>query len=405
MRILLLTNAYPPEIGGASNLCLELAQALTARGNHVVVVTRFPRHLPEDFVFQGAGKWLVKEKRPEAEIIRVNIPQFNRRIPLVRELDYLLHVLFLVWAGLKSGPIDVIMTSSPPLVMGYAAVLVRFFKKVKVVLNVQDIFPQNLIDLGVLKNKFLIVLSRFLEKDVYRRADWITVMSEGNKQIVDKASSRPDQVMVVHNWVDPDFIVPGDHQNDFRREFGLEGKFVLSFAGCIAASQDMDIILQSARLLKGHKDIVFLLAANGPGLDQTIHAAGGLDNVKMIPIQPRARYVQLLAASNAGMVTLNPAVATPTVPSKIKSIMSAGRPVLASFPLGGDAPKLIKAAKCGIVVEAGNADAFSRAILKLYQNPGLCAEYGRNGREFVLAKLTARSAAERYEEIFNRVVR
>lgn len=406
MKILLLTNAYPPEIGGAANLCSELAHALKSRGHTVSVVTRFPRHLPKEIAHKTSGKWLVKEKHDGIEIFRINIPEFSRKIPLMREFDYLLHIIFLFIASLMAGKADVILTSSPPLVMGYAAIMVRLFHRNKVVLNVQDIFPQNMVDLGVMKNRQLIAFSRLLEKDIYRRSDLLTVMSEGNKQIVDKTSKKPDIVSVVENWIDADYIVPGKKHNGFREEFGLGNKFILSFAGCIADSQDMDIILNSAKKLEQNDDILFLIAGNGPRYEDTMRKIRELElkNVKVIPIQPRDKYVNLLAASDVGMVTLNPRVATPTVPSKIKSIMSAGRPVLASFPLDGDAPKLINSAKCGVVVEAGDEKAFYEAILTLYNSQQLREEYGKNGRSYILKNLTVQSAAEQYESLFKKVL-
>jgi glycosyltransferase involved in cell wall biosynthesis len=402
MKILILTNSYPPEIGGHANLCLELAQSLTNMGHSILVVTRFPLNLPRELSPSLRGKLLIKEKQPEAEVIRINVPQLSRGIPFVRELEHFLCLLFFIIACLINRGVDIIWTSSPPLEMSYAAVIAGFIKRIKVVLNVQDIFPQNLIDLGVLKNKYLISLSRFLERFIYQQVEWITVMSEGNKEIIDKISKRPEIVSVIPNWVDTDCIVPGEHNNGFRKEFGLVNKFILSFAGCMADSQDMEIILKSAKLLEDHKDILFLLAGNGPKYEHTVCKVkkADLNNVKIIPLQPRNRYVDFLAASDVGMVTLNTLVATPTVPSKIKSIMSASRPVLASFPLSGDAPKLIKEAKCGIVVQAGDTKAFCEAILKLFQNHHLCEEYGKNGREYAVKNFSVRRSAQKYEDLF-----
>lgn len=406
MRILLLTNAYPPEIGGQANLCYELAQALTGMKHSVQVITRFPLHLPKELAPSHGGKWIIKEKRPEAEVIRVNIPQLSRKIPLMREVEHFLYFIYFAFACLISGPADIIWTSSPPLEMGYAARLAGLVKKKRIVLNVQDIFPQNLIDLGVIKNNYLISLSRRLERFLYRQVDWITVMSDGNKKIIDRSSQRPDIVSVMPNWVDTDFISPGERNNAFRKEYGLGDKYVVSFAGCMADSQDMDIILDSAKLLESKEDILFLLAGNGPKYNEVVNKikTTGLINIKIIPIQPREKYVEMLAASDVGMVTLNPKVATPTVPSKIKSIMAAGRPVLASFPLGGDAPKLITAARCGIMINAGDTRSFCEAILKLYNDTRLREELGRNGRDYVVKHLSVKTMAADYEQLFTRLI-
>lgn len=407
MKIRILTNCYPPEIGAASNQLFELAQALTAAGHNVSVVTRFPRHVPKEIAPPNDGKWLVREKRPEADVVRVNIPHLPRRIPLMREFEHFLNFMFLVLAARKSQPAEVSLVYSPPIVVGYAAIIIRLFEKSKVVLNVQDLFPQSLIDLGVLKNKWLIIISRFLEKNLYQRVDHITVMSEKNKEIVDKTSGDNSKVSVVYNWVDTDYILPGERNNEFRREFGLGDKFVLSFAGCIAESQDMDIILESAKALEKYEDIQFLLAGNGPRYDYTVNKSQEmmLKNVIIIPIQPREKYVKLLAASDVALVTLNPLVATPVVPSKILSIMSAARPVLASLPLSGDAPKIIERAQCGLVVAAGDREAFKKSILKLYQDAQLRREYGEKGRNYVVNNFSLKVCAGIYEKLFEKIVK
>jgi glycosyltransferase involved in cell wall biosynthesis len=225
-------------------------------------------------------------------------------------------------------------------------------------------------------------------------------MSAGNQKIVAKTSGRPDKVKVVPNWVDTDFIIPGEKENEFRKEHDLKDKFILTFAGCIADSQDMDIILSAAERLRSEQDILFLIAGNGPCYEATKQAARKLENVKILPIQPREKYVKLLAASDVALVTLNPKVATPVVPSKMLSIMAAGRPILASLPLKGDAPQVIREAGSGMVVEAGDREAFYNAVVKLYRDPALRDELGRRGRAAVVAKYSLRSCAAAYEIMF-----
>jgi len=405
MKIKILTNCYPPEIGAAANQLYELAQALTAAGHSVSVVTRFPRHIPASLLPKTKGSWLIREKRPEASVVRVKIPQFSRRVPLLREIEHALNFILLVVACLTSDRAEVTLVYSPPIVVGYAAVMARLFNRSKVVLNVQDLFPQSLIDLGQMQNKLLIAISRWLERFLYRRVDQITVMSKSNKKIVEKTAGEPAKVTVMYNWVDTEFIRPGERDNELRREFGLGDKFVLTFAGCIADSQDMDIILGAAAELEGYDGILFLIAGNGPNSDATRERARMLKNVLVLPIQPREKYVKMLAASDVGLITLSPSVATPVVPSKMLSIMSAGRAILASLPLTGDAPGFVKRAGAGIVVPAGDQKAFNAAVTRLASDGELCARYGRQGREWVVAHYSLGVCAQKYEELFTQVVK
>ena len=231
-------------------------------------------------------------------------------------------------------------------------------------------------------------------------------MSETNRKIVAKTAGNSDKVTVVYNWVDTDYIRPGERGNEIRKEFGLGDKFVLTFAGCIADSQDMDIILNTAKKLAGEKDLLFLIAGNGPKFADTERKIGeqALDNVMIVPILPRDRYVKLLAASDVALVTLNPRVTTPVVPSKMLSIMSAARPIIASLPLSGDAPGFIREAGCGLVVPAGDNAGFLAAVKKLQADPGLRKKMGAEGRKTVVEKYSLQAAARVYEDIFEKVI-
>ncbi|MFA6169610.1 MAG: glycosyltransferase family 4 protein [Candidatus Margulisiibacteriota bacterium] len=400
-----MTNCYPPEIGAAANQFYELANDLKNKGHEVVVVTRFPRHIPRELWPENSGGLFIEEIREGVRVIRVNIPQLSRKIPLFRELEHVLNIVCLAVAAARAGRTDVTLVYSPPIVVGYAAVLVRLITGSRVVMNVQDLFPQSLIDLGLMKNRLFIRAARFLEKLIYRLVDRITVMSESNKTIVEKTAGDPDKVTVVYNWVDTEFIKPEDKHNEFREKLGLDDKFVLTFAGCIAESQDMEIIFNCAKLLTAEDKIVFLLAGNGPKHAETEAKWRelGLKNVIMIPIQPRDKYVKLLAASDVGLLTLNASVATPVVPSKMLSIMSAGRPILASLPLSGDAPKFIERAGSGLVVKAGETAAFRDAVLKLFRDRALGESCGRRGREWVVNHYSLAVCSKKYEELFAQV--
>ncbi|MBI5701772.1 glycosyltransferase family 4 protein [Candidatus Saganbacteria bacterium] len=404
---MILTNSYPPEVSAGANQLFELAQALTSSGHSVSVVSRFPRRLPKEQRPIFGWRLIIREKCPEAHVVRVKVPELSRRIPLLREIEHVLNFFLLIVACLISGKSEVILVYSPPIISAYAALVVRFFYRNKIVLNVQDLFPQSLIDLGLLKNRFLIALSRVIERLLYKRVDHITVMSEMNREIVGKTAGNLDKIQVVYNWVDTDYIRPGDRLNEFRREFGLGEKFALTFAGCIADSQDMDIILNSAKKLEEEKGLIFLLVGNGPRYEDTITKtkAMGLKNVLIMPIQPREKYVKLLAASDVGLITLNSAVATPVVPSKMLSIMSAGRAILASLPLFGDAPEFIEKAGSGIVVSAGDTEAFYRAVLKLFNDRKLCREYGASGRAWVVVNYSLDVCARKYEKLFAEVIK
>jgi glycosyltransferase involved in cell wall biosynthesis len=174
-------------------------------------------------------------------------------------------------------------------------------------------------------------------------------------------------------------------------------------------SQDLDVVLDAARILEDggwRSEILFLIVGDGverPRLEAKARQMG-LNNVRFLPMQPREKYPAVLHASDIGLVTLHAEVRTPVVPSKILSIMAAGRPVVAAMNLDGDGPRLIAEARCGLCVPPEDPRALAGAILKLYHNASLREELGRNGRRYAEEHLSLVLCATQYEELLHRIM-
>jgi glycosyltransferase involved in cell wall biosynthesis len=213
-------------------------------------------------------------------------------------------------------------------------------------------------------------------------------------------------VSIAHNWVNVDQIRPGDRANAFRTAHDLGDHFVASFAGVLGYSQDLDIILAAANTLRDDPKILFLIIGDGvekPRLEAKARELA-LTNVRFLPLLPRDEYAAALAASDVGLSTLRADVRTPVVPSKIPSIMAAGRPVVAALPLDGDAPKLIATAEAGYTLAPGDSDALAETIRQLSRDPDLCARLGANGRRYAERELSVEASAARYEALFERIL-
>jgi glycosyltransferase involved in cell wall biosynthesis len=260
------------------------------------------------------------------------------------------------------------------------------------------------VDLGILKNKYLIKMFEIMERFVYRKANCITVHSEKNKLHVARRGGK--RVIVMPNMVDTEFIKPMEKYNSFREEHGLGDKFVVSFAGTMGYSQDLDVVLECAKLLERYEDILFLLVGDGVEKKrlETKAKKMKLGNVKFLPMQPKHRYPYVLAASDVSLVTLKKEVKTPVVPSKILSIMASGRPVVGCMNLNGDAPELIEEAQCGYCIEAENSEKLAEVILELYKDRKKLKEFGKNGREFAEKNLSKRVITEKYEKLFMELI-
>jgi glycosyltransferase involved in cell wall biosynthesis len=404
MKILLISGYFPPDVGSAAHLFADLGSEFVRRGHQVTVLTNYPSYnvdvstLPARY---RTGRKM-SEEYAGMNIIRTKPLGMPRHIPWLRGLDQVSSAIQFVLAGLASRnqKPDVVLVYSPPLFYGVTALALRAFTGAKVVFNVQDLFPQSAVDLKLLKNGLLIGLFRRLESSVYRRVDHITVHSSGNQAHVEGHGGR-GRVTVAANVVDTDAIRPGDRLNEFRRRHGISDSAILfSFAGVLGYSQDLDTVIEAARLLADLPGLLVYIVGDGVEKPRLVEKAAGLRNVRFLPMLPKSEYAELLHASDVGLVTLRAAVQTPVVPSKILSLMAAGRAVLAALPLHGDAPRLIEEAHCGRCVEPENAQALAGAMTALAKDPAALADFGRCGRAYAEEHLTVGASASTYEEIF-----
>ncbi len=407
MKILLLVNSFPPEIRSASHLFYELSESLAIKGHKVTVITKIPKYNVVKLNKKYKGKLLMKEYMSEIRVLRsISLP-LPQNIPLVRAFDefFLSFTFFIRALFLKKQ--DIVLVYSPPLPLGLSAAFLKLFKRMPFVFNVQDIYPQTVIDLGLLRNRFLIRVARIMEKFIYKRAYLITVHSQGNLKHLTSSDVSPNKVKVIHNWVDTDSIKPGNRLNQFREKYSLDNNFIVSFAGVMGFAQDLETVIKAAKILKNYRKMKFVLIGEGAakkGLQKNVKELD-LKNVKFLSMQSREVYPQILAASDICLVTLKKTVKTPVVPGKIMSIMAAGRPIIGSFPLKGDAVKLIRKARAGIVIEAENSQKLAEAILKLYKNSELRRCFGKNGRNYAEENLSRKICVQKYEDLLLQIIK
>ncbi|MCL4503943.1 MAG: glycosyltransferase family 4 protein [Deltaproteobacteria bacterium] len=400
MKILLISPFFPPEVGSAAHLYFELGQALRERGHEVTVLTGLPRYHVAGVRKDFRRRPFVYETYHGLKVLRIFNLDIPWNAPILRGLDQFVSALFAGLAGLGLPAFEAALVYSPPLPVALAMLAMCRLRRRPLIVNIQDLFPQSAVDLGVLSNPYLIRIFRRLESFLYRHADLVAVHSGGNRRHVLNEGGKSGRVTVIPNWIDTKAIQPGLRENGLRAALNLDHHFVVSFAGIMGYSQDLDTVLDSARILKDQRDIVFLLVGDGvekPKLQQ-LARENQLDNVPLSILQPKDKYPEVLAASDLCLATLRQEVKTPVVPSKILSIMAAGRPVLASLPLDGDAPRLMAEAQCGLAIPPSDPEAMSQAILQLYQDPGLREKMGVQGRRYALEHLSLDRAAELIEE-------
>jgi glycosyltransferase involved in cell wall biosynthesis len=408
MRILIVSQYFPPEIGSGPHLPYELGETLAQRGHEVTVVTGFPRYNVPVMPKEYRRRLMRTETIAGMRVLRINGPNLYGSSVVSRGLVQILAPPVLGLRAMLAGKPDVVYTVTPPIMMGLAARRVAQRYRVPWVANVQDLFPQCMVDLGILTSRRMIRMFERMERTVYRTASAITVMSEGNRRFVIGRGGKPERVFVVPNWVDISaFSVShgASAPGSFRAEYELGDVFLAVFAGTMGFSQGLDVVIDAARLTQGESNLRWVMVGGGAERDRLASAAADLKNVVFLPMQPKEKYPGVLADADICLVTLRPEVATPTVPSKIATIMAAGRPLVASIPSSGDACRVIEESRGGVVVPPADAEALARAVLDLKNRPEALIEMGKAGRQYAEQNLSRDASVTRVEAVFEHVMR
>jgi colanic acid biosynthesis glycosyl transferase WcaI len=385
MRVLLLTNYYYPETVGAGIWITQLAQGLKDRGHEMCVVTSFPSY-PRGKLFDGYRNRLAhRETVDGVEVIRTFTYATPRRSFWARFAGFGAFCLsaapgYVPWRRRA----DVVYAILPPLPLGVSAWAIAKASGARLVINVQDIYPDVAVALKYLTNPAAVAFFRGMERWIYRRADRIVVISEGFRRNLLNKDVAASKIRVVPNWADPDQIVPMSRNNAFRRETGTNGEFLVMYSGGLTHNAELEPIVDAAAQLR---NLPVRFAIVGDGVQKQVlmnrAEASRLDNVHFYPFQPLARYAEVLAASDLTLVGLNTAATFASVPSKVYKQMAAGRPILAITEPGNELAALIEKSQCGVCVRPNDARRLASVIRYATLHREEFEAMGRNGRRYV----------------------
>lgn len=403
MRILQLAGYFFPEKAASIYLEENRYEAFSnADFKTIVYAARPQRGLTEEEYQEYKNKKLEMMYNGGVEVHRFAMYREGKNAVL-RAFRYFLISIVQLWKGIWAKDIDLIYVASTPPTQGALAALVKKFKKVPFVYNLQDIFPDSLAGTGLAKKGGLLwKIGRAIENFTYRNADKIIVISQDFKKNIMAKGVPEDKIVVVYNWVDQNAVkdIPRS-ENKLFAMYGLDpSKFYVTYNGNIGLTQNMDMLLEVAKSLEANENIHFVLVGNGAYLEQVkqIVADRNISNVHLLPFQPYEDISHVFSLGDVSLVISKPGVGANSVPSKTWSIMSASRPVLANFD-ENELKTIIEKNNCGIFTKAGDKVEFTDAILKLYNDRELCKEFGRNGRQFVMDNLTREAGTKKYVDV------
>ncbi len=402
MRILMLTQYFYPEVGATQTRIHEFARNLIDHGHDVTVITEVPNH-PIGIVHEKyQGQLFIEEQYDGIRVIRVWVWAREKKNFANRILFYLSYMVMSFFAGLYfRGKYDVIFATSPPLFVGVSGYLLSIFKRCKFVLDVRDLWPAAATALGELSNKRIVEMSEKIERILYKNADAIVAVTRGFCEFIGNKLGSDKKIHYIPNGTVGDLFKPQPPDEQLKKSLGLEGKFVVTFAGTLGIAQGLWSVLHAAKLLRHYEDIALLMIGDGPVKHSLIDLARGLKltNIFFHPQVPINRINPYLNISDVLLVSLKDDVVFDTfIPSKMFDCMACGKPIILS--VNGEAKRIFEQARAGLSVEPENFYEMSDAVVQLYEDRDLCRRQGENGRRFVIENFSRREQALKLEKVF-----
>lgn len=385
MKILILTQYYPPETGAPQNRLHSLACYMQQDGVEVEVLTALPNYPRMEIFPEYKGKAGMQEVIDGIKIYRAGIYVRKSKGIIKRLLNYFSFVFSSIWRSIRLPHYDFIICESPPLFLGISAYIISRTKKAKLIFNVSDLWPESAEKLQIINNKSLLGLAYWLEAFLYKRSVMVTGQTQG---IVSNINARFPKIVTywLPNGVDFKMFSPEKSNKNWRREKGFsDTDFVLMYAGVLGHAQGLEIIIEAADKLREYAGIKFIIMGDGPEKD-TLHnlkQVKQLDNVLFEPNTPRHLMPSVISSIDAAIIPLKKLdIFLGAIPSKIFEPLAYGKPVI--LGVDGEARDLfITKGKGGLYFEPENADALTAAILQLYNDRTLATSLGASGAEYV----------------------
>jgi len=410
MKILYISQYFPPEMGAPAARAVELSKHWAAAGHEVTVLTGFPNHptgvVPPEYR-ANFRRMVVRELINGVNVVRTWLLPFPNRKAHERILNYGSFCVSAATTGLFLSRPDVVIATSPQLLVGLSGWWLARWKRVPFVFEVRDLWPESLAAVGMgnrtsLLHRALAKIAGFL----YSRSDRIVVVTPAFEDyLVEHWHVPREKISVIENGVETQLFAP-DSATDLRRELEVVGKFVVSYIGTMGMAHGLETIVTAAAQLQAtNPEIIFMMLGEGAEKEQIVAQARGrgLNKLKFLDQQPREKIPAYIGASDVCLVPLKKSDVFKTViPTKMLEFMSCARPVI--LGVDGQARVIVEEARGGLVIEPENSEALANAIRYLAAHREEARQLGRNGREYIVSKFSRRQSAERYIRVLERLL-
>lgn len=408
-RILIYSLVFSPDGVSTAYLYNDLALGFQKKGYEVCVLTTTPHfNLIEDA--------LSKQPLQKCFLGLFYVSDYNGikvfHIPLKKYKSTLLRMFsFIYWhkmsfiVGLFLKRPDIILTPSPPLSSGLLAILLAKLKGAKTIYNVQEIYPDLLINLGHLKNTFLINLLKKLERFVYNSSAAVTIIDKQFYNIIRPRIKQKSSLHIIPNFVDTDLYVT-ESSTKLPAEFLSKPGFTnMLYAGNIGLAQEWDLVLNVAKDIRGESITIWII---GEGVKKEYLKSQiekhELSNIKLLPYQDRKYMPAINLFADFHFIAMDKSTENEGFPSKVYSIMASGRPMVVVSSKNTPIISLLNETNASLLVTDHSLSGFKNAVLKLAGDKDLQISLGANGRKVIEESYTKEKVINQYTDLFEKIV-
>ena len=396
MKLLILTQYFPPEVGAPQNRLFELALRLKNEGVDITVLTAMPNYPQMEIHADYVGKSYVKEEMSGMTVHRTKIYATKEKGIVKRLRNYFSFVRSSYKFGKKLESFDFILCESPPLFLGYSAMKLSKKLNAKLIFNVSDLWPESAEKLGIVSNKFLLGRAYKLEAKCYRKATLITGQTQGIVNNIEDRFPEKD-VYWLPNGVDLSYYNPDEvPTGNFRKKMGFDSDDKIFFyGGIIGHAQGLELILNCAANFKNNPKVKFVLLGNGPEKDGLLKLKEELclENVFFLDAVTKKDMPEIVKDITCPIIPLKKLdLFLGAIPSKIFEALAMKKPIL--LGVDGEARDLfIEEGKAGLYFEPENVSELTNQIHKIVEDENLYNELAENARRYVDLKFNRNNIA------------
>ena len=402
MKILLLHQYFLEEDDPGGSRWNEMTKTWMDQGHEVAVIAGMMHYNGNTKRDEYKGKYFVKNKQGKVDVYRTHVSESYNKGFLGRFWGYFSFMFSSIWAGLfkVKGKYDVVVVTSPPLFVGISGYIISLFKRVPMVFEIRDLWPESAIDTGVLTNKTVIKLAYAVESFVYKRAKMINVLTPAfYNTLRDKKNVPVSKLLMIPNAADfslSEEIMKNFDREQFRKENNLDQHFVITYVGAHGVANHLEQLLAAGKLLED-TNVLFLLIGQGMEKVRLMEKAKEMDvkNVRFLDPVPKKDVFKYILASEMGASVLKKVDTFKTVYSnKTFDYFSCKTPIL--MAIDGVSRELVEEAQAGTYVEPENANEYNRIIRDYLNNPIRLMQEGENGYKFAQENFDRKVLANKY---------